>query len=572
MIRDHDFNFMRRHINFRPIPSFCEAKGKLFRSTATGWLSRNASRVAALLMSLCVVPPSQVQGAGVTVITHGFKGNVDDWIIPMAQKMTEYYRFPGTTSTCYEIYFLDDGQGGYLPAQRRIGGVVPASSQSGEIIVKMDWSQLAGGFFEGAPFSTKDVTPVFAAALMSTNFIPEMGGRSLAEMPLHLIGHSRGGSMVCEITRILGAEGIWVDHLTTLDPHPLNNDGNDDTFVTPTVDGPALVYQNVLFADNYYQQNNSVLGYDPSGEPLLGAYNRYLGNLSGGNILSHSDVHLWYHGTIDLGTPATDTQATITATERQSWWTAQENGGVYTGFYWSLLGRGDRLSLAEPAGLGTGRVRDGYNKLWDLGAGLDSNRYALPTNNGSWPNLIRLNLVTTNNLSVGETNRLTYFYQYAAASEPTCQIEWFLDNDLNPFNGDLGIIAQRVRSSTGIAGMGTGSVDWVPDPNVIAPGTYAIYAKISANNRRRYLYAQEILQLKPSLLPPSLELKNKSASQATVTVHGYMGQRIVVQASADLLDWVSLGTNVVQGDLLELVDTGVANHLNRFYRAALDDP
>lgn len=354
-----------------------------------------------------------------------------------------------------------------MPAQRRIGGVVPTSSESGEIIVKMDWSQLAGSLSGGVYYSTTNIAPAFASTLVSTNFIPELEGHSLAELPLHLIGHSRGGSMVCEIARIMGAQGIWVDHLTTLDPHHLNNDGNDDTFVTSIVDGPALVYQNVLFADNYYQQNNSILGYDPSGEPLLGAYNRYLGNLSGGYFQSHSDVHLWYHGTIDLGTPATDTQSTITATERQSWWTATENGGVYTGFYRSLLGRGDRLSLAEPAGAGTAHVRDGYNKLWDFGAGVDSNRYALPENDGTWPNLIRLNLVSTNILSVGETNRLTYFYQYGAANEPTCQIEWFLDNDLNPFNGDLGLIAQQVRTSTGINNVGNGSVEWVPDPTVV---------------------------------------------------------------------------------------------------------
>ncbi|PYM10691.1 MAG: hypothetical protein DME18_15755, partial [Verrucomicrobia bacterium] len=35
-------------------------------------------------------------GASVTLITHGFSGNVTDWIIPMAQKIPEYYRFAGT--------------------------------------------------------------------------------------------------------------------------------------------------------------------------------------------------------------------------------------------------------------------------------------------------------------------------------------------------------------------------------------------------------------------------------------------------------------------------------------------
>ena len=55
-------------------------------------------------------------------------------------------------------------------------------------------------------------------------------------------------------------------------------------------------------------------------------------------------------GTIDLVTPATDTQASITTAERQTWWTAFEAAGTNTGFLYSLIGGGDRLSSAEPGG------------------------------------------------------------------------------------------------------------------------------------------------------------------------------------------------------------------------------
>src|SRR5437763_7375298 len=97
-------------------------------------------------------PKGELRAAGVTLITHGFSGNVTDWIIPMAGKIPKYYRFRGTNFSCYEIYFTQDIQGNYVAAQHRLGGVLPTSAESGEIIVKLDWSQLAGGVISGVPF------------------------------------------------------------------------------------------------------------------------------------------------------------------------------------------------------------------------------------------------------------------------------------------------------------------------------------------------------------------------------------------------------------------------------------
>ena len=71
----------------------------------------------------------------------------------------------------------------------------------------------------------------------------------------------------------------------------------------------------MLFADNFWQTMGDGL-IVPNGQSVFGAYNRKLLDLNGGYSSTHSDVHLWYHGTIDLATPASDTQATITATQR----------------------------------------------------------------------------------------------------------------------------------------------------------------------------------------------------------------------------------------------------------------
>ena len=170
-----------------------------------------------------------------------------------------------------------------------------------------------------------------------------MGGRPLAELPLHLIGHSRGGSVVTEMARLLGAQGVWVDHVTTLDPRP----------VPPFGDASVTSYANVLFADNYWQTMGDGL-FVPNGQSVFGAYNRKLLDLSGGYSSTHSDVHLWYHGTIDLATPATDTQATITATQRAHGGPSTEMAGAAAGFLYSLIGGGDRLSNLEPAAWATG--------------------------------------------------------------------------------------------------------------------------------------------------------------------------------------------------------------------------
>lgn len=168
--------------------------------------------VVLLAMTMaCFFQPSRAPAAGVTIITHGLKGNVDDWVISMANQMTTYYRFPGDYSTCYELFFTLSGNG-YTLTWSRIGGNAPTFTDSGEILIKLDWGQLA----DGNTYNTYDIAPAVVARLLQVDFIPEMNGHALAELPIHLIGHSRGGSLVCEISKLLGQNGVWVDHLTTL--------------------------------------------------------------------------------------------------------------------------------------------------------------------------------------------------------------------------------------------------------------------------------------------------------------------------------------------------------------------
>jgi pimeloyl-ACP methyl ester carboxylesterase len=276
------------------------------------------SAAVVILIIMLAFTARPAAGAGVTVITHGLNSNVNDWIIPMADRFTSHPMFPGTQLSCYE-FSVTDVSGQLTVTATFLGGTDPALSDSGEILIKLDWSSV-DGFFQA---SSPEVANAAVEALASTNLIPSLGGRALAELPLHLIGHSRGGSVVTEMARLFGAKGIWVDHVTTLDPRPVNLLGLNDADTT--------TYVNVLYADNFWQSLGNGLSV-PNGKPVFGAYNRQLTTLGGGYDSSHSDTHLWYHGTIELTTPATDTQATLYPTERATWWTSAESAGITAGF------------------------------------------------------------------------------------------------------------------------------------------------------------------------------------------------------------------------------------------------
>jgi hypothetical protein len=417
---------------------------------------------AALLLS----PLPLARGAGVTIITHGFNGNVTDWIIPMAQQIPGYDSFPGSAFSRYRMTVDSDRS----VSQSRVGGVSPLVSDSGEIIISLDWSSSATDPFT----ASQDIANATVPSLLSTTFVPELGGRSLAEFPIHLIGHSRGASVVTEMARLLGQQGIWVDHQTTLDPAPLSEYSDADVHT----------YINVLFADNYWQLNSD--SFCPNGETLGGAYNRYLASLPNGYSCDHSDVHLWYHGTIDWShTPATDTQATITSSERATWWTSYELQGHFAGFHYSRIGGGNRLSADEPAGAGNGQIRDGYNQIWDFGAGTSVNRRVLPSNNGSWPNIIKFDLLTAQPVIQGEDVSLNYFFQLNQPVAQNATIQVFLDNDANPYNGNQGQIFQSIEQGTGTNVL---QRQFSINTSNATPGQYYIYAQIVYGAHTRYLH------------------------------------------------------------------------------------
>ncbi len=505
-------------------------------------------RLAGILLLLNCAAASKGSAAGVTVITHGFNGDITDWIIPMAEQIPVYPSFPGTNYSCYEMRVASD----YGVTQSRIGGVSPLVSDSGEIIIKLDWSVLSVELATSSSEIAAAVVPKFLA----TNFIPELGGRPLAELPIHLIGHSRGGSVVIEISRLLGAKGVWVDHITLLDPHPVS---------FPYGDADIVVYENVLFADNYWQNNPDFAC--PDGESVSGAYNRSLTDLGNGYDCNHSDVHLWYHGTIDWRVPTTDTQENLTSNERQSWWAADESAGATAGFYYNLFGGGDRLSTNRPAGANAPRIRNGHNQRWDFGAGSTNNRTALPSNNGDWPNVIKFNLVGTNQMAHGQSNAVNLYAQWVQPATSNATIRIWLDDDFNPYNGNAKVVRQ-----VNVSGNNSSQISFATNLaiNVNAtnatPGIHTVCAEITGGGRTRFLYAPERLTVVSSFQPPRLGIVSHLPPR--INVMGVPGQRVVLQSTTNFPGWQSLATNWMATNIWSYNDTQPGGP-NRFYRAIL---
>lgn len=508
-------------------------------------------------MGAALLGVAELAAAGVTVITHGFNGNVQGWVSGMANRISRHPQFPGTNILCYEMAVTDNG--GLGVTSRKVAGGNPTNDPTAEIVIKLDWSELAGLF---AQYDTYEVAAAVVPKFLQTNFIAELGGHALAELPLHLVGHSRGGSLVCQMSLLLGTNGVWVDHLTTLDPHPVNEDGNTDPLLVS--DAPLRIYENVLFADNYYQE----FGGYPHGQLLSSSYNRRFTALPGGYSSAHSDTHLWYHGTIDLREPASDSETQLSASDRTTWFASYELRGARAGLHYSLLGGGDRLSLDEPAGPGADRPADGYNQRWNLGAGTSANRTALPANSGAWPNPIRFSLTGTNLVAQGNSNTVALHYQWARPPGGIATVGIYLDDNLNPWDGNerlVGLTTVNSTTATNIAGV---PIAFLLSTANSIPGTHFLSARISDGSRVRCAYASETITVVSGFAPPVLTIERAASNRVRVDINGNVGQRIVLQSTSDFQTWQPLATNWLTPSTWSYLDPA-PDPSRRFFRATL---
>lgn len=370
-----------------------------------------------------------------------------------------------------------------------------ASSSTGEIVIKVDWSPVANHLISGV--TAQEVAAVLAPKI----YQGQNGERALSELPIHLLGHSRGGGMICELARLLGEQGIEVDQVSPFDPHPLTASDPQPIFPLPAViDTPITIYENILFIDNYWQN----ITY-PQGQSISGAYNRLWTSIPGGYhnhsnsafqaVADHCNIELMYLGTVNLSTPVNDGEAALGSTERSAWYNTYETDGgtpgQKAGFYYSrIAGQSDRKSVDKPQGTGD-RIIDGYNNNITLGgAGV---RSTLTWTSAVWPNIITIDVFRSStklgpgnvDISNNETLDIQYTYRkYTGSSTVTL----YADIDRNPYNNNnVATIGSNSHTATG-SNISQSSKSWNVSGLTVG-STYYVYAKIEDGTRTRYLYA-----------------------------------------------------------------------------------
>lgn len=518
---------------------------------------------ALLIASILASPLS----AGVTtLITHGWNSGTDGWVSSLASAIERYPRTQFLTgaegAVVYKLHFDSQGYARAIKLREPLGG--PSRSGSGDIIIVLDWNPYSGVLFGTDGLSTEIVGPVVADALLSSSLFQGLGFPPV-RMPLHLIGHSRGGSLVCEIAKSLGERNVVVDHMTLLDPHPLNNDEFFDLLFP--VDGTAKngVYDNVLFCDSYYQIQG--IFPTPNGTFVNGAYVRYLGSSfigSGGYGNPHSNAHLWYHGTAEIRLPLTsDSEATLNADMRKAWYATYEDQGATAGYYYSIRGGGSRREVFLPLDQYNGRPVDGLHGGWASSLGIAAGGVRTPLTRTAEirGNLIELSLtnllvdrlepggasfgyggpiviVYTNHVSGDLQCRLTY--QLNGSSNAVLDI--CLDRDENWGNG----VQKAVKFSLSPTGASPRTIRFGIN-GVLAgegPGRYRVGARILSASGIREFYSPEVLVILPQL---TMDWGGREEGGQVVfdfTIRGLKSRRYVLQRSSDLNVWedVASGT------------------------------
>lgn len=300
------------------------------------------SALVALLSCLGLTPESS--GQITTVITHGFTaGSKGVWVQGMADAIVAR---AGEGS----VFRYDEASGNWTYVS------TPNSDGTLNVIVLIfNWTPESASVNNGPNWNyVQAAADALYTALRAPHYIGASGppGTDLVTNRIvHFIGHSRGACLNSEAAQRLALANVPVDQISTLDPHPVNGT-LDAPFNYNWGDPVPQKWQNVTWMDDMWRADGggfNALDFD--GIPLTNSFNTQLSEAAlncCGYSLSHSDVHLWYHGTIDTSPSPCDGEQCINATMRQTWW---PEGYTNRGYYYSVIGGGSAERAAQSPGL-----------------------------------------------------------------------------------------------------------------------------------------------------------------------------------------------------------------------------
>lgn len=499
-------------------------------------------RPALVIASLAFNSVASCFGASVTVITHGFQfnNNYPAWVDSMA---TEVQLRAGPNAAVYRME-IDWPMVQLAPSVSlfKLDSGVPVSqfTKDCDIIVKVFWHRIAG-YTDTA--SATDIASAVVPYL--TNPISMSNSetlRAFAELPFHLIGHSRGSAVVAEIGRLLGDHGLWVDHLTTIDPHPLS-DADCSLFgiICPLARDPAIrLFNNIVFADNYFQQeiipplqcSPYIAGYSISGATELLLNGRFRSDGIPCVVEApHSKTHDWYHGTIRgaAGYPG--------------WYRTND-----LGFRYSLLAGGQGLRRI----INPNYSREGLR--WN-----GAPRIAWNPTSPQWSNV---ELETTNRFTsvfVGQSFPLILRFENFS---PNTIVFVGIDSDRNPYNQSPSEAFFSITNAITGKVIVT-NVVWMP--RVATPEVY-VWAAVGNGIRSRIYYLTEKFQV---LVAPKIsDIALRIDGNLEIGVTGSIGRRYEVLASDNLMRWLSLGS--LNSERFTIDATFVRENALAFFRLRFD--
>lgn len=409
----------------------------------------------------------RVQLAGVTVVTHGFQsdGNFPTWLGQMAMAIEARAGQPGFDTRHLRLHVSESLTSSMLDTR---GPDAFWQSRSAEAVVSIDWADASNNNvlpYFGPLVHTDDVGQRGAQALLSTNQGLGIIG-ALAELPIHLIGHSRGAGVVAELARSLGEMGIWVDQLTLLDPHPLDV---DDGVWSGGADPAISLFDSIIAAESF-RQNDSLIF--PNGIAVPTTHEVDLSPLI--PDVSHPGVHAYYHGSIDPNAASDGDGQSIFA----DWYVGAPYGPRdQVGFARSRLGGLPLLASGVDARLGG-----------------TASRPSLPAVGAQWPNILLGSVASP--LTLGQTTRIDHPFFYSDR-DSAAVVRAFFDVDTNPYNGT---VADAGTTPVVLSDFGTGSV--VIGSNGVAAGTYRLGFEISDGSHRRFRYSGQSVTIEYVLYFP----------------------------------------------------------------------